>query len=142
MVNGYGIPSVIYEPFNFFAATDLPTTGREITSSMMDANWYLAELWIFYGVAGGAAATFKVRKITDTSAPNAGASATVVELTGVAGASTQDITVAAKTWYKIPLIKNVAARTFKPLQRLVAVTGGTVAPLADTVIIVKWVRVT
>lgn len=142
MVNGYAIPPVIYEPFNFFAATELPAAGREITASMMDANWYLAEIWEMHSVAGGASAAIKFRKITDNSAPNAAASATVIELTGVAGASTHDLTLSPRVFRKVTLISSVSARTFKPLQRLTAVTSGTLSPYADALYILKWIRVT
>jgi hypothetical protein len=141
VVNGYGIPPVIYEPFTIFAATELPTTGRELTAAVPDSNWYLAGIWEMHSAAGGAGATLKFRKVADNSAANAAAGANVVELTGVGGATPFDVTQSVRIWRPVPLISNTGARTFRPLNRLVVQSAGTLSPYADAVIIVKWMRV-
>lgn len=87
------------------------------------------------GVASSSG-TYAVRKITDTSAPNAAAGATVIELLAGTTASTAGT---ANTVLTAALTTTAGALKFKPGDRLAVNFGGTVASLVGLVIQFEFV---
>jgi hypothetical protein len=133
----YDMPETIIESIPLGGEAELTTSGFEIRISPPGRSYYLASAYAIWRVNGGADCAMQLRKITDTSAPDAAGGATVIDLTDALDMTDGEYDATAFTFTATDAVRK--ARRFKPLQRLVGLMSGTVTNLADVHIALKWV---
>lgn len=107
-----------------------------VASTVADRDCFIAtSAWRVVSVkeahaTASTSGTAALRKITDTSAPGASASSTVIELLG----SALDLSTTANTVVTATLVSDPAKLTLKPGDRLAFDFGGTMTSLAGCLI--------
>jgi hypothetical protein len=115
------------ETYYVDAATSASFVSRDLL--LPPPGWKLASVKSAFAVAS-TSGTFKVRKITDTSAPGAAASSTVLELLSAANA----LSGTANTITTATLTTTAADLRFKAGDRLAVLFAGTFTNLVGGVI--------
>jgi hypothetical protein len=106
---------------------DLTATTPSKHVFIADRNYTVESIQEIHSVVGGASANCKLRRITDTSAPGAAASATVVEFI-TAGL---DLTTTINT----VVTGTLATSTLNSGEKLSILMGGTLTGLVGTVVV-------
>lgn len=101
------------------------TNPVDIDIMVMPVAGYIEDVRYSYNTAGAASSTARLRKILDTSAPGAAASATVIELT-----NTMALDATANTARQATFSATQAQRRVKAGDRLAIDFTGTVTALA------------
>jgi hypothetical protein len=127
MANQFGDQKLLVVNIHLDATTAVDRAVWSCPS--LGTAYRLAGINYAYGTAGGASAALRPRKITDTSAPGATASSTVIELTAAF-----DLTATANTVRTPSIPATDAQRTFKPGDRLTLDASGTLTGLAGLAI--------
>lgn len=122
MANQFGDQNLFLVNVDLDAATAVDRTVWICPN--LGTAYRLAYISYNYAVAGGASAALRPRKITDTSAPGAAASSTVIEQSAAF-----DLTQTANTVRTPALTGTDAQRTFKPGDRLAVDASGTMTGL-------------
>lgn len=118
----FGDMELLHITCNFDAAT---AVDRDVwVCPALFQAFRLIRVVEIHSVVGGASAALRPRKITDTSAPGAAASSTVIEL-----AAALDLTASANTARTLTLTATDAQRIFLPGNRLALDASGTMTGL-------------
>jgi len=115
--------------FRRIIVRDFITGPADVDFMVVPVAGYVEEVRYSYATAGAASSTARLRKITDTSAPGAAASGTVIELT-----NTMAMDAAANTARLATFSATAAQRRVKAGDRLAIDFAGTVTALAGLVI--------
>lgn len=115
---------------NFFITSPALATAVDRTVWIATRHCLLRNVREAHSVVGGAGAVVRPRKVTDTSAPGAAASSTVLELT----TADIDLTTTIDTVQTPTLSATSSVRRFKPGDRLCENFGGTLTGLVGVTV--------